>query len=176
MNNFAGILSRGLILPKYVQADLGGTRSDIGLLGAGIYFSDCLNTSLKYAKPSKTKGTRLIVICDVAVGECKEYHEFDTELTEAPEGFDSVHGVRSADSKFIDSEYVVFDTNQCRIRYIAEIACKDIDGVVELNPIELLSEPLSNEPEIREEKGNKMFSFLLEHFDNIIKVTLTISI
>lgn len=31
---------RGLLLPKIVVDDFGGTRSDPGMLGAGIYFAD----------------------------------------------------------------------------------------------------------------------------------------
>jgi len=31
---------RGLLLPKVVVEDIGGTRSDAGMLGYGIYFAD----------------------------------------------------------------------------------------------------------------------------------------
>ena len=37
--NFVGILSRGLLLPRVVVDDFGGTRSDPGMLGSGIYFA-----------------------------------------------------------------------------------------------------------------------------------------
>ena len=37
--NFVGILSRGLLLPKIVVDDFGGTRTDPGMLGSGIYFA-----------------------------------------------------------------------------------------------------------------------------------------
>ncbi|CAF1498179.1 unnamed protein product, partial [Didymodactylos carnosus] len=39
-SNFLGILSRGLLMPKIVVNELGGSRSDIGHLGCGLYFSD----------------------------------------------------------------------------------------------------------------------------------------
>jgi len=31
---------RGLLLPKVVVEDIGGTRTDAGMLGYGIYFAD----------------------------------------------------------------------------------------------------------------------------------------
>ena len=37
--NFVGILSRGLLLPRAVVDDFGGTRTDPGMLGSGIYFA-----------------------------------------------------------------------------------------------------------------------------------------
>lgn len=130
VNNFVGILSRGLLPPKFVVDELGGARSDVGLLGSGIYFSESLNTSLKYAHLSQKKNTRLVVICDVALGNCKDYYDFDTSLTMPPEGFDSTHGIKKSYenkiySKFEDSEYVVYDQRQQRIRYIVELHSDD---------------------------------------------------
>jgi len=40
LQNFMGILSRGLLLPFAVVSNHGGERSDVGLLGNGIYFTD----------------------------------------------------------------------------------------------------------------------------------------
>ena len=37
--NFVGIFSRGVLLPKVVVDDFGGTRTDPGMLGSGIYFA-----------------------------------------------------------------------------------------------------------------------------------------
>ena len=37
--NFVGIFSRGILLPKVVVDDFGGTRTDPGMLGSGIYFA-----------------------------------------------------------------------------------------------------------------------------------------
>jgi poly [ADP-ribose] polymerase 2/3/4 len=134
VNNFTGILSRGLLTPKFVVNEMGIKRSDIGMLGYGIYFSDSLNTSLKYSHLSKTKNTRLVAICDVALGKCKDYYDYDFDLTRAPEGYDSVHGVKKneddkMESKFNDSEYVVYDSKQQRIRYIVELI-ENSDGQI----------------------------------------------
>lgn len=52
------------------------------------------STSLKYSKPSVTDGSRLLLVCDVALGGCRDIHKKDPTLTQAPEGHDSVHGVR----------------------------------------------------------------------------------
>ena len=40
VQNFVGILSRGLLLPRIVVDDYGGKRTDPGMLGNGIYFAD----------------------------------------------------------------------------------------------------------------------------------------
>ena len=155
VNNIAGILSRGLIMPKYVVNEFGGTRTDIGLLGAGIYFSDSLNTSLKYAHKSNTKNTRLIVVCDVALGNCKDYYEWDTSLTGPDTGFHSSHGVKRThgiDSKFDDSEYVIYEPTQHRIRYLIELHCPS-DG--QIQPVQIednIGEP-SPDSELDTEKG-----------------------
>uniref|UniRef100_A0A8C3W803 Poly [ADP-ribose] polymerase n=1 Tax=Catagonus wagneri TaxID=51154 RepID=A0A8C3W803_9CETA len=91
--SFVGILSRGLLLPKVVE-DRGVTRTDTGNLGSGIYFSDSISTSVKYSSPGQTDGSRLLVVCDVALGKCMDLLEKDFSLTEAPPGYDSVHGSR----------------------------------------------------------------------------------
>lgn len=92
------------------------------MLGYGIYFSNSLTTSLKYSKPSGTKQTRIVAICEVALGKCCEYGEFDTTLTKPPTGYNSTHGNKSLPgSKFIDDEFVIYDVTQYRIKYIAEI-------------------------------------------------------
>ena len=71
--NFLGtcILSRGLLLPKIVVSDFGGERSDAGSLGTGIYFGIDASTSVKYSSPGETRGSRLLLVCDVALGSVK---------------------------------------------------------------------------------------------------------
>ena len=139
-NNFLGILSRGLLLPKLVCEELGSeTRSDVGNLGAGLYFSDSISLSSRYSKPSNSKNTRLLVLCDVALGKSFESNEFRTELTKAPDGFDSVLGVKRNEyneSPFMHNEFVVYDARQSRIRYLIEFQNKQTDsGVKVLNEI-----------------------------------------
>lgn len=129
VENFVGILTRGLLLPQCVENEHGIERTDVlGRLGCGIYFSNSIETSLKYSKLGKTRNTRLIGIYDVALGECKEYTDFDTSLTQPPFGYQSTHGQVSSGSKFLDSEYVVYDVTQCCLRYVVEVRDLKLDG------------------------------------------------
>ncbi|KAL6484798.1 hypothetical protein MHYP_G00068430 [Metynnis hypsauchen] len=127
-SSFAGILSRGLLLPRVGVEQHGIERTDVGNLGGGIYFSDSLSTSVKYSKPSVTDGSRLLLVCDVALGHCKDLHRRDTSLTCAPEGYNSVHGVRRTQlthSDFEDDEYVVYNTDQVRLKYVVQYSLKE---------------------------------------------------
>ena len=58
----------------------------------------------KYSKVSSYKGTRLVVLCDVALGKCYDTCQRDVTLTRPPDDFDSVHGVRSSDDVTSDFE------------------------------------------------------------------------
>ncbi|XP_066542363.1 protein mono-ADP-ribosyltransferase PARP4-like isoform X2 [Hoplias malabaricus] len=126
-SSFVGILSRGLLLPRFGVEQHGIERTDVGNLGSGIYFSDSLSTSVKYSKPSATDGTRLLLVCDVALGQCKNLNKRDTTLTCAPEGYHSVHGVhrtQTTHSDFEDDEYVVYNTDQVRLKYVVQFSLK----------------------------------------------------
>ncbi|XP_063161870.1 protein mono-ADP-ribosyltransferase PARP4 [Candoia aspera] len=152
--NFVGILSRGLLLPKMIVEDYGLERTDIGYLGSGIYFSNSIRTSIKYSHPCETDGTRLLVICDVALGTCWKTNEWHScYITEALSGYDSMHGVsRTKDdtSVFEDDEFVVYRTSQVKIKYVVQFSCVN-DKVKEFQPI------------IQTELENQMLS--LEHHD-----------
>lgn len=85
---------RGLLPPKMVVDEFGvGLTDEKGLLGSGIYFGDDITTSIKYSKASEVKGTRILLISDVALGKVRQFTSKQTDLKEAPEGFDSVQGV-----------------------------------------------------------------------------------
>uniref|UniRef100_A0A2K6E9N5 Poly [ADP-ribose] polymerase n=1 Tax=Macaca nemestrina TaxID=9545 RepID=A0A2K6E9N5_MACNE len=82
-------------------------------------------TSIKYSHPGETDGTRLLLICDVALGKCMDLHKKDFSLTEAPPGYDSVHGVSqtaSVTTDFEDDEFVVYKTNQVKMKYIIKFS------------------------------------------------------
>ncbi|XP_008690327.2 protein mono-ADP-ribosyltransferase PARP4 [Ursus maritimus] len=135
VQSFVGILSRGLLLPKVVE-DRGTKRTDIGNLGSGIYFSDSLSTSIKYSHPGETDGTRLLVVCDVALGKCMDLNKKDFSLSEAPPGYDSVHGVRATGTvttDFEDDEFVVYKTNQIKMKYIIKF-CISGDEIKDFHP------------------------------------------
>ncbi|XP_044873903.1 protein mono-ADP-ribosyltransferase PARP4 isoform X1 [Mauremys mutica] len=136
VRNFVGILSRGLLLPKIVVEDHGMERTDIGNLGSGIYFSDSISTSTKYSLPSEMDGTRLLAVCNVALGTCLDLYKKDLSLTNAPAGYDSVHGVRKTaniSSDFEDDEFVVYKTCQVKMRYIVKF-CLAGDQVKQFQP------------------------------------------
>ena len=62
---------------------------------------------------------------------CIDYYDYDTSLVKPPDGYDSVHGVRQSEetrSKFIDNEFVIYDLNQYRIKYIVELQYQPVDG------------------------------------------------
>ncbi|XP_033635285.1 protein mono-ADP-ribosyltransferase PARP4-like isoform X2 [Asterias rubens] len=126
--NFVGILSRGLVLPKVVVDDFGGERTDAGMLGSGIYFADSFGTSAKYSHTSQTTGTRLMAVNQVALGSCHDTTVYQKDLLKPPDGFHSVHGVKhngTNHSDFKDDEYVVYNTNQQRLRFLIEFSLPD---------------------------------------------------
>lgn len=133
-NNFVGILSRGLLMPKYVSEDLGNdARSDVGNLGSGIYFSDTISLSSKYSIPSNSKNTRLVALCDVALGNSYPCFDYHPEFTKPPSGFQSVHGMKRSEhneSKFDENEFVIYDVKQYRLRYLIEFRNSSIDGEI----------------------------------------------
>ena len=57
---------------------------------------------MAYSTASKTKGTRLMLINEVALGNCFDTTEKDLTLTCAPEGYQSVHGVKATDTQLSD--------------------------------------------------------------------------
>jgi len=60
------------------------------------------STSVKYSQTSGLKGTRLMALCDVALGRCHDTRHHDVTLTQPPADFDSIHGVRSSDDVVSD--------------------------------------------------------------------------
>lgn len=163
VENYVGILSRGLILPRVSPtSDQELTRTDAGMLGAGIYFSDSLSTSLKYAAKSQSAGrtTRLVAVCEVALGSCKDVYEFQLGLVKPPDGYDSVHGVKRThhiESDFEDSEYCIYQTDQYRLKYLAEIRLKtDTSSSAPLNHQLLKSSDDDDQDFIEEMDDNEL--------------------
>ncbi len=122
IQNWVGILSRGILLPKIVVS-MGVHRTDAGWLGHGIYFGDTSCTSVFYTTPGRRK-TRLIALARVALGKMKDYTKITYGLNAPPAGYDSCHGVRNRPGKpseFEDDEYVVYTTQQQRLEYLVEV-------------------------------------------------------
>ncbi|KAM6416635.1 protein mono-ADP-ribosyltransferase PARP4 [Pluvialis apricaria] len=175
VRNFMGILSRGLLMPKVVVEDHGLERTDIGNLGSGIYFSDSVSASIKYSSPSEMDGTRLLAVCDVALGSCLDLYERDYSLNDAPSGFDSVHGVRkTADisSDFEDDEFVVYKTCQVKIRYVVKF-CLAEDEIKPFQPaagVELKQD--NNEPESQHHLQHESYELPNANLSNPVKTGL----
>lgn len=121
IQNWVGLLSRGILMPKIVVS-MGVNRTDAGWLGNGIYFGDAACTSSFYTTSGKKK-TRLMAVCNVGLGKIKKYTKITYGLDEPPKGYDSCHGVRRTklkSSQFDDDEYVIYDTNQQHMQYLVE--------------------------------------------------------
>jgi poly [ADP-ribose] polymerase len=122
IQNWVGILSRGILLPKIVVS-LGVNRTDAGWLGNGIYFGDAICTSSFYASAGRRK-TKLIALTRVALGKMMDYTKITYGLAGPPAGYDSCHGVRNTSktpSQFADDEYVVYQMEQQRLEYLVEV-------------------------------------------------------
>ena len=143
--NMVGVLSRGLVLPK-IFVSKGGTRTDFGFLGSGIYFASDPTTSCLYTDVGHN-GTRFMLVCNVALGESKKYFKIDPHLSDAPEGFHSVHGVKAGTdgqkSEFEDDEFVIYHENQQSLEYVIEFS---LDGDKPFSAKELLSEEIKEVP------------------------------
>uniref|UniRef100_A0A671Z3J8 Poly [ADP-ribose] polymerase n=1 Tax=Sparus aurata TaxID=8175 RepID=A0A671Z3J8_SPAAU len=154
-SNFVGLLSRGLLLPRVGVEHHGIDRTDIGNLGSGIYFGDAVGTSLKYSKPSVTDGSRLLLVCDVALGHCRDVYKRDPTLTQAPEGHHSVHGVHrtpNTPSEFEDDEYVVYSPDQVKLKYVVQFSMEG-DQLKEFSPDVVTSAEPCLPSSDQEEKG-----------------------
>ena len=110
------------MLPPKRVTTLGVKRTDEGLLGAGMYFGETAATSAKYSQVGQ-KGYRMMLVATVALGNIKDYHQPNLDLTKPPLNFHSCHGVKStpyAPTGFVDSEYVIYETDQQRIDYVLQ--------------------------------------------------------
>ncbi|KAM6146970.1 protein mono-ADP-ribosyltransferase PARP4 isoform 2-T3 [Phoenicopterus ruber ruber] len=175
VRNFMGILSRGLLMPKVVVEDYGLERTDIGNLGSGIYFSDSISASIKYSSPSEMDGTRLLAVCDVALGSCLDLYERDYSLNSAPSGYESVHGVRKTaniSSDFEDDEFVVYKTCQVKIRYVVKF-CLAEDQIKPFQPaIGVELEQDNNEPESQCHLQHENYALPSANLTNPVKTGL----
>ncbi|XP_046764290.1 protein mono-ADP-ribosyltransferase PARP4 isoform X2 [Gallus gallus] len=175
VRNFMGILSRGLLMPKVVVEDHGVERTDTGNLGSGIYFSDSVSASVKYSSPSEMDGTRLLAVCDVALGSCLDLYERDFSLNAAPSGYNSVHGVRkTADvsSDFEDDEFVVYKTTQVKIRYVVKF-CLAEDQIKQFQPgTEVEIEQDNTEPESQCHLQNESYELPSANISDTVKTGL----
>jgi len=105
--NVRHILRTGLIIPKIAA---NGSR-----FGRGIYFADMSRRSLNYCSTNHSRA-KFLFIADVALGTMKTLDGDDSHLTAAPNGFDSVRGVKSYSGM---DEFIIYRPSQQTIRAIA---------------------------------------------------------
>eukprot|EP01091_Cochliopodium_minus_P019674 TRINITY_DN834_c0_g1_i6.p1 TRINITY_DN834_c0_g1~~TRINITY_DN834_c0_g1_i6.p1 ORF type:complete len:818 (+),score=243.79 TRINITY_DN834_c0_g1_i6:198-2651(+) len=126
-----GILGRGLLMPKHIEG-LGVQRTDVGMLGFGLYYGNAACTSAFYAKPG-TRQTRFIFLADVSLGNVYKTSKITKGITSPPFGYDSVQGTRKTlfnPSDFEDDEFVIYNKDQQKLSYVVEICREGIDNVV----------------------------------------------
>lgn len=90
--------------------------SRIGFFGKGAYFTKSVLKANNYSpKKGNPNSIRLMLICDVVLGLNKEFKlgHLDRQLVQAPKGSHSVRGFLTR-----DYEYVVYNQNQIRPRYL----------------------------------------------------------
>ncbi|XP_060075894.1 uncharacterized protein LOC132555562 [Ylistrum balloti] len=172
-HNFLGIMSRGLLKPNFVESSYGVTRTDRGLLGHGIYFSDSASKCIKYSAPSSVYGCRLLLVCDVALGRQCPYTTTDSSLTAPPNGYHSTHGVKRSseiNSHFEDNEYVVYSPRQQRIRYVVEF-CLPEDPVLSFPSLTLQCDKDTEDDHLSQNLANVDLSDVKGIPDPLQKVT-----
>jgi poly [ADP-ribose] polymerase 2/3/4 len=119
--NLVGILSRGLLMPKIV-VKMGGSRTDEGWLGNGIYFANALCTTLYYSIPD-TEGIRYAFLANVSLGKAKQFQKITYGITKPPTGYHSCHGIseiHNDNSEFEDDEFVIYNSKQQYLTHIIE--------------------------------------------------------
>ena len=137
MANFIGILSEGLRIPRNDQVLNGST------LGNGIYFADSVTKSYNYTYSSETDNMGFILICEVALGTphfvtgCDPYPlnpSYHSRIAQGnntpdPSQFYQIDDVvvpsgslvpnpNAAHSTFLYNEYVVYNKDQYRFKYL----------------------------------------------------------
>lgn len=87
LTNFVGILSQGLrIAPP--QAPVTGY-----MFGKGVYFADMSSKSANYCFTNPENNTGILILCQVALGECNEKMHADYLASNLPDGKHSTKGV-----------------------------------------------------------------------------------
>mmetsp|Transcript_52481 Transcript_52481/g.60021 ORF Transcript_52481/g.60021 Transcript_52481/m.60021 type:complete len:650 (-) Transcript_52481:186-2135(-) len=143
LSNYVGILSQGLrIAPP--EAPVTGY-----MFGKGVYFADMVSKSANYCCTSRDSNTGILILCDVALGECNEKKRADFYADRLPKGKSSTKGVGKTapsedsyvklgkdiqvpvgkgedtnidDCSLMYNEYIVYDINQIQMKYL--LKCK----------------------------------------------------
>lgn len=135
MANYVGILSTGL------RINAGNVVKTGSMFGNGLYFANCSTKSAQYMRATDVG---IMLLCEVALGNCYERLNADY-ITKLPTGYHSTHGVglntpsqkghiTMSDGVIVPAgslesraghtgslqydEFIVYDQSQVRIRYL----------------------------------------------------------
>lgn len=144
LSNWVGILSKGLrIAPP--EAPVTGY-----MFGKGIYFADMSSKSANYCFTNQQNNVGLLLLCEVALGDCNELLDADYEANKLPSGKHSTKGLgqtgpdpknsitldgvtvpmgpgvrtgatRSNGYSLLYNEFIVYNPSQARMRYLLRI-------------------------------------------------------
>ncbi|KHJ86030.1 Poly(ADP-ribose) polymerase catalytic domain protein, partial [Oesophagostomum dentatum] len=144
--NYGGILSQGLRIAP-AEAPVTGY-----MFGKGVYFADMASKAANYCKVFTDGADGLLLLCDVALGKVKSELDAKGYTLKKLKGFDSVQGLgksepdpketikseegydiplgkpvdanQGKDCSLLYNEYVVYDVNQIRLRYLVKTKFK----------------------------------------------------
>ncbi|XP_063310870.1 poly [ADP-ribose] polymerase 2 isoform X2 [Pelobates fuscus] len=144
LSNYVGILSQGLrVAPR--EAPVTGY-----MFGKGIYFADISSKSANYCFTSRDKNVGLLLLSEVALGECNELLNADYDAEKKLKGKHSTKGMgrnipdpknsiihdgalvplgplvdtgltNSAGYTLNYNEYIVYNPNQVRMKYLVQV-------------------------------------------------------
>lgn len=144
LSNWVGILSKGLrIAPP--EAPVTGY-----MFGKGIYFADMSSKSANYCFANQQNNVGLLLLCEVALGDCHELLDADYEADKLPSGKHSTKGLgqtgpdpknsvtldgmtvpmgpgvhtgatNSKGYSLLYNEFIVYNPSQARMRYLLRI-------------------------------------------------------
>ncbi|KAF7657909.1 hypothetical protein LDENG_00020680 [Lucifuga dentata] len=144
MSNWVGILNQGLrVAPP--EAPVTGY-----MFGKGIYFADMSSKSANYCFASQNNNIGLLLLCEVALGDCNEMLDANYEASNLPAGKHSTKGLgqtgpdpknsvaldgvtvpmgpwvktgvgNNSGYSLLYNEFVVYNPAQTRMRYLLQI-------------------------------------------------------
>ncbi|KAM7400173.1 hypothetical protein PAMA_004733 [Pampus argenteus] len=148
LSNWVSILSQGLkVAPP--EAPVTGY-----MFGKGIYFADMSSKSANYCFANQRNHVGLLLLCEVALGDCNELLDADYEASNLPAGKHSTKGVgqtgpdpknsvtldgatvpmgpgvkttglvKNKGYSLLYNEYIVYNPAQIRMRYLVRIQFK----------------------------------------------------
>ena len=143
LTNWCGILQQGLRIAPPEAPTVGY------MFGKGIYFADMVSKSANYCFASLRQPVGFLLLCEVALGNCVEKMHADYDGDNLPKGKHSTKGVgktqpnpdtmvtlddgtlvpvglpvynpAAGDSSLLYNEYVVYNINQVKLKYLVKV-------------------------------------------------------